>query len=244
MKKIIVSLSIIGLVMAAVISGTVAYFSDTETSTGNTFSAGEIDLKVDLQCDWQVGCGFPLRDLDGDPFFHNCDVKPGDQHEATISFHVYNNNAWGRIKIDPSHTHDYEYGCTEPESEVDATCGNAGDGEGELSQNILFTIWLDQGSIAGWQCAENDPACETDPEEGDNQLNGIETALVTDIPMSQLINDWYVFPEEIIASNTYYVGVSWRIPSSVGNIIQTDSLTTWIVMQVVQSRNNPNKDFE
>lgn len=46
MKKILVSLSIIGIVAAIAIGGTIAYFSDVETSTGNTFTAGTLDLKV------------------------------------------------------------------------------------------------------------------------------------------------------------------------------------------------------
>jgi len=46
-KKIIISLSVIGVVAAIAIGGTIAYFNDTETSTGNIFTAGSIDLKVD-----------------------------------------------------------------------------------------------------------------------------------------------------------------------------------------------------
>jgi len=46
MRKIIISLSIIAAVAAIAIGATTAYFSDTETSTGNTFSAGTIDIRV------------------------------------------------------------------------------------------------------------------------------------------------------------------------------------------------------
>jgi predicted ribosomally synthesized peptide with SipW-like signal peptide len=46
-KRIILSLSIIGIVAAIVIGGTIAYFSDTEASTGNILVAGSLDLKVD-----------------------------------------------------------------------------------------------------------------------------------------------------------------------------------------------------
>jgi len=46
-KRILVSLSVIGVAAAAIIGGTIAYFNDTETSTGNIFTAGSIDLKVD-----------------------------------------------------------------------------------------------------------------------------------------------------------------------------------------------------
>jgi predicted ribosomally synthesized peptide with SipW-like signal peptide len=47
MKKIIISLSIIAAVAAIGIGATVALFSDTETSAGNIFVAGSLDLKVD-----------------------------------------------------------------------------------------------------------------------------------------------------------------------------------------------------
>ncbi|MCX6761201.1 MAG: TasA family protein [Candidatus Nealsonbacteria bacterium] len=46
-KKLITSLSIIGVIAAVVIGGTIAYYNDTETSAGNIFTAGTIDLKVD-----------------------------------------------------------------------------------------------------------------------------------------------------------------------------------------------------
>jgi len=51
-KKILISLSVIGVVAAIAIGGTIAYFSDTETSTGNTFTAGVIDISVDGENPW------------------------------------------------------------------------------------------------------------------------------------------------------------------------------------------------
>ena len=44
-KKLIISLSVIGVIAAIAISGTIAYFSDTETSVGNRFVAGKLNLK-------------------------------------------------------------------------------------------------------------------------------------------------------------------------------------------------------
>jgi choice-of-anchor C domain-containing protein len=49
MAKIIKSLVIVIAVTAIAGYGTYSFFSDTETSTGNTFMAGEIDLQVDSQ---------------------------------------------------------------------------------------------------------------------------------------------------------------------------------------------------
>jgi predicted ribosomally synthesized peptide with SipW-like signal peptide len=47
--RILASLGMIVFVAAVVASSTGAFFSDTETSTGNTFTAGSLDLKVDSQ---------------------------------------------------------------------------------------------------------------------------------------------------------------------------------------------------
>lgn len=47
MKRILLSAGMVVFLGAIVASGTGAFFSDSETSTGNTFSAGALDLKVD-----------------------------------------------------------------------------------------------------------------------------------------------------------------------------------------------------
>ncbi len=64
-KKILISLSVIGAVAAIAIGGTIAYFSDTETSVGNTFTAGTIDISLDPS-DGQV-----VKTVSGD-----LDLKP------------------------------------------------------------------------------------------------------------------------------------------------------------------------
>ena len=46
-KKILISLGIIGIAGAMAIGATMSFFSDTETSAGNIFVAGDLDLKVD-----------------------------------------------------------------------------------------------------------------------------------------------------------------------------------------------------
>ena len=46
-QRILLSLAIVVAVGGGAIASTGAFFSDTETSTGNTFTAGAIDLKVD-----------------------------------------------------------------------------------------------------------------------------------------------------------------------------------------------------
>lgn len=235
-KEILLSLIAISTVVALVSGATFAFFQDTETSSGNTFSAGSLDLKIDFQCP-EPGCDWGLRDLNGESFFKECDIKPGDSGEVTISWHVYDNNAWARIRL--ADLIDYENGCTEPEEKIDDTCGDPGLGEGELDDNLIFTLWMDEGSVSGWQCPENSNGpCEADPQEGDNILNGVETVLA-EKTASELVNG-VELPYELTASTTYYLGMKWEVPADTGNIIQGDSLVGKIVMEVVQSKNNPN----
>jgi len=66
MKKIILSLAIIGVVSIGAIGATRAYFSDTATISGNTFTSGTLDLQIDsdpsptLQ-DWSDGFTAPAN---------------------------------------------------------------------------------------------------------------------------------------------------------------------------------------
>src|SRR3990167_7936458 len=140
-SKILLSGAAIAAAAALIIGATFAFFSDTETSTNNTFTAGAIDLKVDSECHRyefvgespnnpdgyvDVGCDGETEefgnwseddlDLGVHKFFNFTDLKPGDRGEDTISLHVYTNDAWGRLIID--NLIDKDVDCTEPESEA------------------------------------------------------------------------------------------------------------------------------
>jgi len=159
-KKILISLSVIGVVAAIAVGGTIAYFSDTETSVGNTFSAGSIDLTVDNTCYYNgqactsgywggvaangaCACTWALDNLTGKVFFNFADLKPGDFEEDTISLHVDNNPAWACAKITMTANDDMT--CTEPELADDPNCANPGAGLGDLAQALNFVWWADDG---------------------------------------------------------------------------------------------------
>lgn len=152
-KKILVSLSVIAAVAAIAIGGTIAYFSDTETSTGNTFTAGAIDLKIDNKSyvtNPETGLlaaspntSWTLSDLTGQLFFNFSDLKPGDIGEDTISLHVDNNDAW--LCAAAQVTADDDVTCTEPELADDQNCSTPGLNQGELADAIHFAFWGDDG---------------------------------------------------------------------------------------------------
>jgi len=62
MKKILISSGIIGIVAVAVVSGTIAYFSDTEIGAA-TLTAGVIDIVVDDQNPWAATYEQELSDM-------------------------------------------------------------------------------------------------------------------------------------------------------------------------------------
>ncbi len=249
-KKLIISLSTIAAIAMIVIGATTAYFSNTETSTGNTFIAGAIDLKIDNECHlngrvcecgenrtppcyWdgipgignECDCTWGLSDLDGEAIFNFADVKPGDDGEDTISLHVDTNPAW--VCAEVSNVTQYENGCNPPELKAEQdeynpdpeTCGDAGEGQGELWNNLTFSIWMDDN-------CDNIP----DPEELPYL---VENANASDIK-------WPIADSQTGGSpiRDACIGVAWSVPDEVGNIIQSDSVRGDITFSAYQSRNN------
>jgi len=117
-KKILASIFMVSMLAFAMGWGTYSYFSDTETSSGNTFSAGTLDLKVDGKDD-------PLG-----IFFSVSGVKPGDSGSKNI---VLSNAGTldGKAYIHFKNVEDKPG--TTPESEP--TPDN-----GELSQNLKIKV--------------------------------------------------------------------------------------------------------
>ncbi|MCH7951808.1 hypothetical protein IH980_03670 [Patescibacteria group bacterium] len=87
MKRLLLSLFTIGIVGATAIGLSSAFFSDTETSTDNTFTAGSLDLKID-------GEDNPSAIISVD------DLKPGDDLIEEKILRIIDNPAkvWMHIK--------------------------------------------------------------------------------------------------------------------------------------------------
>ena len=302
MRKLFTSLLVVGVASAAVIGGVTAFFSDTETSTGNILQAGSLDLKIDstqhydgMVCALNVG-GNPeytwqdedlipennprpemlgtecfgtwdLTDLDSEnQFFRLTDIKPGDEGENTISWHVFDNDAWGRIQL--TRVIDEDVTCTEPEGEVETDC--ATDQDGELDDRLVYYVWLDEGATPGFQCYRLEGRiAQCDPTEGDNERQDYET--IGTQPTTASVGDTDFFMDmgpalqqaylthscteptghtnygnchglaadgRLVGSATYYMGLAWRLPEETGNEVQTDRLGMDISFEVEQHRNN------
>lgn len=131
MKNIIKSLVVIVAVAAVAGGATYAYFSDSETSAGNTISAGTIDLKVGGQDDPTVA------------HITQTNIKPAAPWttQRGQGFTIKNEGSIpGTVTATVKNLVDNENDCTEPELDAgDVTCGAA---EGELSGLLIHTQWL------------------------------------------------------------------------------------------------------
>ncbi len=161
MKKLLIGILTAGAVGGVAFLATNAFFSDTETSSGNSFTAGAIDLKIDNESyaiDYNIpdfasptgalvastNTSWSLRDLTIEKFFNFVDLKPGDRGEDTISVHVNSNPAWlcaaARVTKNSDET------CTTPEKVNDPSCGTGDPNtNGDLAGQTNFAFWKDDG---------------------------------------------------------------------------------------------------
>jgi len=153
--------ALIVLAIAAAVSGaTTAYFSDSETSHNNTFTAGTLDLAVDGEN--------PLAHAK----FAVTNMHPG---ESTQGIYRLTNTGSidGYVDIASLTVTSQENGCNEPETTAgDATCGTPGAGEGELAQFVQVQLFEDAG-------------CDGAVSSGDTVFY---SGLVKDVPSSFELN--------------------------------------------------------
>lgn len=211
--RILASVAMLVFVGAAVASSTGAFFSDTETSTGNTFTAGDIDLRIDNESYVTNNAGelvaspansWALSDLTNQLFFSFEDVKPGDIGEDTISLHPGTNDAYACMALDVTATP--ENGINDPEADAgDVTDGAAG---GELQNFLNFTFWED---------------------DGDNVFESGESVISTlnNVAASAFVGQWHAIADSangpaIPGNSTAYVGKAWCFGTLAANAVAQD----------------------
>ncbi|MCA9361501.1 SipW-dependent-type signal peptide-containing protein [Candidatus Kaiserbacteria bacterium] len=273
MQRIILSLALIVMVAGVLTFGaTNAFFSDTESSEGNLFTAGAIDLTVDNESYYNgklnQNTSWEATDLTVEKFFDFDDVKPNDYGEDTISLHVATNDAYMCANVTLTSNNDNTQ--TEPESAVDPN----GLTEGELADLINFVWWADDGD----NVFEKDEEIISQGPIGTLELNVPYNIALADSDE----NVWTGVGGPVPGNETLYLGKAWCFgeigtdpvdqdgqanalsPAGdnnendidgepedggitcdgtlLGNESQTDSLTADVTFEVVQARHN--EDFQ
>jgi predicted ribosomally synthesized peptide with SipW-like signal peptide len=122
------SIMIIALVCALIGTGVYALFSDTESSTGNQFAAGTLDLEVDDENPWTS------TKIDASV------MKPGDSGAMTCKLENVGTIAGTTLTVDLQNLADLPGATPEPESTPD---------NGELSANMDIVLFEDNGAGGG-----------------------------------------------------------------------------------------------
>ena len=232
MRKILISLGMIVFVGGLVAGATGAFFSDTETSTGNTFAAGDIDLKIDNESyaiDYTIpgvvdpigrlaastNTSWNLRDLTVEKFFDFADLKPGDYGEDTISIHVGSNDAW--VCAEANITADLDNDITEPEDEEFAPSNDNIDGttDGDLDSELNFAFWVDDG----------DNVLEED-EVDDIFINGDLASMGAQGQVALADSDESILPNDgpIPGDSTFYIAKAWCFGNLTSGAVTQDGL--------------------
>ncbi|MDZ7726500.1 MAG: choice-of-anchor W domain-containing protein [Candidatus Campbellbacteria bacterium] len=222
MKRIILSIAVIAIAGVATFAGTQAFFSDTETSQGNAFVAGAVDIEIagisdDYLDDDTVNDGpKPQFTPSDDGFsFELADLKPLDHGE--VSYELTNDTNDAHVCAMVENTGNAENGRIDPEREAGDTTGslnNTDSGLGELQNFMSF------GGNSGISYGEWF-------EVGDLSSGGSETFGIN-----------YCFGQ--------YDGSDNCVPNTSGdvNVAQTDSVEVDVSFYAEQTRNNPDFSCE
>ena len=203
MKRILKSLITIAAVATIAIASTNAYFSDTETSIGNTFSAGTLDLNVD-------GGDTNVVKFTVD------NMRPGNQPKGSWTLaNVGSLN--GYLDLESISLTDTENGCLNPEVTAgDVTCGAPGVGDGELGDVVNLRLFVDRNGD-GW-ISVGDTVFYNGPASavaGNYELNepinaGGSTKIVA-------ILDWWSTPSDNLAQgDSMQLDISFELAQTTG----------------------------
>lgn len=232
--KILLSAAVILASAAVIVGATFAFFADTETSTANTFAAGDIDLTIgntSYALDFNIP-NYPsptgalvaspnniwtLDNLTIEKFFSFTDLKPGDYGEDTISMRVGSNDAW--VCAAANITADKDNSITEPEDEAGLPAGDLLDGttDGDLDSELQFAFWKDDGD----NVLETDEVASLFATGPVSNLNPKGKIALAD---AQGTNPFGNTP--MLGNTTNYIGKGWCFGAMAPTGIAQDGLST------------------
>jgi len=217
MKKIAISLGIIGVVGAIVIGGTIAYFSDTETSTGNTFSTGVIDIDINDQNPWTKS-------------WNITDMKPCET--GYITFNINNPgknpvNVWKTVKV----TGTVDTPISEPECVYG---GGVWDGQsGACDVDSITPSWhyTAKSNLQGWMnydLSVKVPIADNSNDWYQTIYKDEDNVRISDI------NNQSIFLGMIPAGGSMKVTQSYHLVPETGNWAQSDTMNFDITIYAEQ----------
>jgi len=255
-RKILAGAGAVGAAGIGAGLGTSALFSDEETFTNNTITAGTLNLLVDYYSYWDqgnYGSGQVQGTQDGSGTISGTltDVKPGDNGLVALCPRIEGNPAY--LWLCGELTANDENSVTEPEADADPNNpteqpGADIDGDGELAQHVAVTLRyceLDDDIADNGGFEPSDVAATADVWSG--SLAGLLAGIENGVPLDgAATGDGFPTPGEqacFAGSNgesaeNPCLCLEWEVPAGVGNEIQSDSLAFDLQVFAEQCRNN------
>lgn len=245
LTRLVLAVAAIAVVATAGFLGTRAFFSDTETSVGNVFAAGSLDLMVGI-----TGAGddndFAPQSIPGNQslfVFNN--LIPGDSDTGYFRLES-SQDAWACLAADL--TADYENVRLDAEQDAGDNTAGTGPNGGELSQYMEIAIWEANNNntdgVVG--TAENDTLRVMSLEDFANtEYHALQDSATGDNPLlaggEEQYEFAYCFGEFTNVQDVTDNGGTLECDgSSAGNDSQTDSTEMTIHFYAEQMQNNDN----
>jgi spore coat-associated protein N len=208
MKKIL-GLTIACVLLMAMVAGvTIAYFSDTETSDNNTFTAGTLNLTANG------------NDGSNTIVFTVTNANPGQNGSGTWTL-VNTGNLAGYIDLESvsvTNAENFNAATNEAEAANDADTSNA-TGIGELTANLDVVLFVDDGTGSG--TANNRIQDGTEATIYSGKLGSIAASYNLNLALG--------------SGATTYVSMTWSVATGVNNTIMGDSATLNITVELGQT---------
>lgn len=213
MRRRLISILAIFLAIGLVGAGAFAYFSDSETSTGNTFTAATGDLTYNVDYTYTgagtvnvggAGAGNDSNGINSRVVFSN--LAPGDS--GSITWTLENVGTISEtLDVKARRTNDLDGVDTEPELLVDPD-GPGGVGELDDNMDRTNTYCLDSVPYSTWS--------------GSGPMGYTTYTSLDKLPVT------------LPAGSVFTIKWEWSIPSGVGNIIQGDTFQMDLQMTLNQ----------
>lgn len=210
-KKVLLAiLAVGGLATIGGVAVTSALFSDTETNTANTFTAGTLNMTVG----GADGTAFESLNL--------ANLGVDGQVTGGKTWTIVNTGTVpGNLTFKMNELVNNDNACNEPETILDTTCGNPGPGQGELGVNMTVKVYLDTNITDG--------ITPTTPV--------VDTNLAT-ANQGEYASQWVANnpgPVTIPAGGSVNVTMNWSTdPATYTNVIQSDSTTFGLQYDLLQ----------
>jgi predicted ribosomally synthesized peptide with SipW-like signal peptide len=250
-RKILASVGAVGVAGAGAGLGTSALFSDEESFTNNSITAGTLDMSVTAEVveasEYYTSSGAgpnvvgEMETADGNAVvgLQASDVKPGDWIIICFEISVGDNPAYVRVSAEDFAQ--YENGQTEPEGDVDSSGGGSlgmpqnGQGAGELQDKLVAEVY------DGYDGSDDSSPPRSHLGGKHPNLSGTAQSTFEQFATGVVIGG-FADPTPVGSGSNSPTNLKryllLELPADVGNEVQSDAIEFDLVFDAVQVRNN------